>query len=87
MRIIAVSRPDSEHRHEFESFLLEFHSRTGRQVELINPDTTDGVDFCRLYEIIEYPAIICLSADGVVAGKWTASNLPSIGELAVLIES
>lgn len=87
MRIVAVYRQDSEHRRSFESFLKQLHNHTGRFAELVDPDTVSGADFCRLYDIVAYPTLICLSADGAVVGQWSMGNLPSMGELAVLIES
>ena len=34
------------------------------------------VDFCRTYDIVEYPTILALNNDGSVLASWRGKQLP-----------
>lgn len=84
MRIVIVYREASEHRMAVESFIRDYRLRTGHDVETIDPDSRDGMSFCRLYDIVEYPTIVALTDDGRVYQTWRGSHLPLISEVATV---
>lgn len=84
MRIVIVYREASEHRMAVESFIRDYRLRTGKDIETINPDTREGMSFCRLYDIVEYPTIIALMSDGSVYQVWRGAHLPTISEVATI---
>lgn len=84
MRIVMVYREASEHRMAVESFLRDYRFRTGRDIETINPDTREGMSFCRLYDIVEYPTIVALGPDNSLYQVWRGAQLPTISEVATV---
>lgn len=84
MRIVIVYREASEHRMAVESFIRDYRFRTGKDIETINPDTRDGMSFCRLYDIVEYPTIVAIMNDGSVYHSWRGQHFPTISEVATI---
>ena len=42
-------------------------------------------DFCRTYDIVEYPTIIALSADSQMQNMWSGLPLPTISEVSFYV--
>lgn len=82
MRVAVVYRQESEHRRAVEDFLYEFERQTGRSVETVSPDTKEGADFARVYDIVEYPSMVALSDDGKLQTMWRGLPLPTISEVS-----
>lgn len=86
MRLVIVYREQSEHRLMVETFIRDYKYRTGMDVETIDPDTRDGVAFCRTYDIVECPTIIALTNEGSVYQLWRGTNFPTISEVATIAQ-
>ncbi len=82
MRVVIVYRRESDHGREVVDYLRDFDYQTGYKLEECNPDTRQGMDFCRVYDIVEYPTLIALSNDGQVQQVWRGRPLPLIGEVS-----
>ena len=82
MRAVVVYRSDSEHGAPVEEYLRDFSRQTGRELEAINPDTLEGITFCKTYDIVEYPTLIALSDDGHMQESWRGLPLPTINEVS-----
>ena len=82
MRVIIIYKEQSDHAREVTSYLRDFKRQTGRDLETINPDTREGADFCRVYDIVEYPSIIALDDDGRLRNFWRGRPLPTISEVS-----
>lgn len=84
MKIICVYREASEAARDVASWLREFERRAGSRntIEIMNPDTRAGMDFCRLYDIVEYPTIIVITEDGQMIDMWRGLPLPLIDHVA-----
>lgn len=82
MRVIVVYREDSEQARTVDTFLRDFLRQTGRSIEKMDPDSGDGADFCRAYDIVEYPTMIALSDDGHMQNQWRGVPLPTISEVS-----
>lgn len=82
MRIIIVHRKDSEHRAAVEAFLRDYRQQTGNEIEEIDPDSPEGINFCSVRDIVEYPTIVALAPDGSVYQEWRGAMLPTISEVA-----
>lgn len=83
-RLVMVYREASDHRSAVESFIRDYKKRTNRVIETINPDDRDGVNFCRLHDIVEYPTLVVIGYDGAVHHQWRGVMLPTISEVAVV---
>lgn len=82
MKVAVVYRSESEHAREVEDYLRDFRSRTGRELETIDPDSRDGGSMCRVYDIVEYPTIVAIADDGQVQNSWRGLPLPTISEVS-----
>ena len=81
MRIIIIYKDFSDHSREVTDYLRDFKRQTGSELETLDPDSREGGDFCRVYDIVEYPTIIALSNSGELQNMWRGRPLPTISEV------
>lgn len=84
MRIVLVYREHSEDRRWVEEFLHDYQARTGRDIEVMDPDSPAAISFCSAYDIMRYPALIAIGNDGTVYEQWNADNWPQIDTVSGL---
>lgn len=82
MRAVVVYRVESDHAREVIDYLRDYKRQTGRELEEVDPESRDGADFCRTYDIVEYPSIIALSDSGRLLNMWRGRPLPTISEVS-----
>lgn len=82
MRVVAVAKDNTDYTRAVSEFLEAFRRQTGRELELLDPETREGESFCRTYDIVEYPSIVALSNDGQVQYMWRGVMLPTISEVS-----
>ena len=82
MRVAVVYKTESDHAREVTDYLRDFERQTGREIEQIDPETRDGISFCRTYDIVEYPSIIALTDTGQLQNLWRGRPLPTISEVS-----
>lgn len=82
MRVVVISKEQTDYARSIEMFLRDFQRQTGRELEVLDPDTLEGESFCRAYDIVEYPSIIAVSDDGVMQHLWRGTALPTISEVS-----
>ncbi|HJM04334.1 MAG TPA: hypothetical protein QF549_01690 [Candidatus Saccharimonadaceae bacterium] len=63
-------------------YLRDFKMQTGRELEVMDPESPDGVMFCRAYDIMEFPTLVALSDDGHMQNQWRGLPLPTISEVS-----
>lgn len=85
MRTIVVYKEDTDYARDVIDYLRDFKRQTGHDLEVLNPDEPDGTDFCRSYDIVEYPTIVALSDDGVMQNMWRGLPLPTISEVSYYV--
>lgn len=85
MRARIVYRENTDYARTVAEFLRDFERQTGKTVETVNPDTPDGAQFCRVYDIVEYPTIIATTDDGVLQNMWRGLPLPTINEVSAYV--
>ena len=85
MRVAVLYRDRSEHGRAVETFLGDFYRQTGRQLEVMDPDTKDAADFARVYDIVEYPTLVALSDEGQMQHQWRGLPLPTISEVSYYV--
>ncbi len=82
MRLVVVGRDMADYSRMMNEWIREFERRTGREVEVIDPDSGDGISLCRAYDVVEYPTILALNdSDGAVLSMWRGQNLPTFDEV------
>ncbi len=82
MRVVVVYKTESDHAREVFDYLRDFERQTGHQIEEIDPDSREGADFCRVYDIVEYPTILALDPNGQLLTQWRGRPLPTISEVS-----
>lgn len=87
MRVVVVSKDRTDYAREVSNYLRDFEYQTGKQLELLDPESPDGVMFCRAYDILEFPTIIALSDDGHMQNLWRGRPLPTINEVSYYVQS
>lgn len=81
MRLVVIYRTETDYARSVVEQLREFTRRTGRIVEEIDPDSDEGQNLCRTYDIVEYPTIIALTDNGTMLAMWRGLPLPTIDEM------
>ncbi len=82
MRVVCVWREGEDYSRMVEEWITAFERRTGKEIESISPDGRDGSDFCRTYDVVEYPTIMALGGDGAVLAEWRGRQLPLFDEVS-----
>lgn len=85
MKVVVVTKDNTDYARAVSDYLRDFKSRTGHDLEIINPDTRDGASFCRVYDIVEYPTMVALSDDGVMQNMWRGLPLPTMSEVSYYV--
>ena len=82
MRVVVLTRQDTDYARSVDTFVTDFARQTGRQLDVVDADSSDAVSLAETYDIVEYPTIIALSDDGQMQNMWTGTNLPTISEVS-----
>ncbi len=82
MKVRIIYKEQSDHARSVREFLRDYERRTGRTLDLVDPESREGADICRLYDIVEYPTIIAVSNDGVLLKMWRGLPLPLINDVS-----
>ncbi len=78
-RVVCVCREGMDYSRSTFDFLEDFYRKTGKQIEVLDPDREDG--FCRAYDVVEYPTILALDNNGKVLASWRGKEMPLIDEV------
>lgn len=85
MRTVVIYKSESDHARAVETFLTDFRRQTGRQIDILDPESRDGESFCRAYDIVEYPSVAALDDDGKLLNFWRGLPLPTISEVSYYV--
>ena len=86
MRVVVVYKDQTDYARSVIDFLRDFQHQTGHDVEILNPESPEGIDFCQTYDIMEYPTMIAISDDGQMQNAWTGLPLPTISEVSYYVQ-
>lgn len=82
MRVVVLTKERTDYARQVETFLVDFKRVTGRELEVIDPESPDGVGFCRAYDILQFPSMIALGNDGQMLHIWKGLPFPTINEVS-----
>ena len=85
MRVIVIYKEESDYAREVLDYLRDFTRQTSHILETLDPDSPEGIDFCRAYDIVEYPTMIALSDNGSLQNLWRGRPLPTISEVSYYV--
>lgn len=82
MRVAVIYKPESEEARTVEDYMRDVLHQTGHELEVVDPETKDGIALCEAYDILQYPALLALSDDGQMQNMWVGLPLPTISEVS-----
>ena len=85
MGLMVFTREDTDYVRRVTEFLHDFEHRTTHAIQVINPDSLEGVDLAKVYDIMEHPTIIAVAEDGRLLAQWKGLPLPTIDEVSYYV--
>jgi hypothetical protein len=83
MKAVILYKPNTERETSVHEYVREFARVTGRPIELIDVDTVHGIEIAKLYDIMQFPAIVVFKDDGEYIRSWLErDSWPTISELS-----
>jgi len=86
MKAVVVYKDQSDHAREVITWHHDFKAQTGHEIETLDPHTVEGISFCRIYDIVEYPTVIAIAHDGRQQQLWRGRPLPLISDVVYYIK-
>lgn len=86
MRVVVVFKDNTDYAREVIDYMHDFKTQTGHDLETLDPETPAGVDFCRVYDLMQFPTLIAVSNDGQVQNMWVGKPLPTISEVSYYVQ-
>lgn len=81
MRVAIITKDNTDYTRTVIDYLRDFKHQTGHDIEVIDPESRDGVSFCRVHDILEFPTIVAVREDGSLQNQWRGLPLPTISEV------
>ncbi len=82
MKVFMLYRPNTDHERRVLDYTAEVKRQTGHDIELVSLDTVEGANKAKLYDVMEYPALLVTMNDGHIQQSWSGGEkLPLINEI------
>jgi len=85
MRVVVVYKQQTDYARQVDDFLFDFKRLTGHDLEVIDPESHEGISFCEAYGILEYPTVIAISDSGQMQNMWKGLPLPTMSEVSYYV--
>jgi hypothetical protein len=82
MTICILYHPESEFARSVEEYAHDFERERGEPIELISLESTKGAEIARLYDVVQYPALLAIAEDGQLQKVWQGEVMPLKDEVA-----
>lgn len=82
MKLFILYHPQSDHARMVEEYVRGFEQTRRKMIELISLESKEGAEMARLYDIVQYPAVLALRQDGQLLKLWQDEHLPLMDEVA-----
>lgn len=86
MRVVVVYKQQTDYARRVEDYMFDFKRQTGRELEVLNPESKEGISFCEAHDLLEYPTILALSDEGQAVSTWRGFPLPTISEVSYYVQ-
>lgn len=83
---MVVYKEQTDYARQVLDYLRDFEHQTGHVLETMDPETAAGVDFCKTYDLMEFPTMVALSDDGSIQNTWQGLPLPTISEVSYYVQ-
>lgn len=81
MRLRLIHRERSDYAAAVRDFTRELQVGGIVDIEEVDPDSPEGADVCSLYGIVQYPAVLVTTDDGVSTFMSQGLPLPLVREV------
>ncbi len=85
MKMIMLYHPVSGHARQVEEYARDFERVHHQAPELVSLETPEGAQLARVYDVVQYPAIIVTQDDGAHMKQWEGEKLPLMDEVAAQV--
>ena len=82
MKAVMIYKEESDHARVVLDYMRDFTRQTGKELEVMDPDSREGSSFCRVYDIVQYPTLIALDDSSRMVQMWPGLPLPRIMEVS-----
>ena len=83
MKVVVLYHPNAEFARMVEQYARDFERSQGYSLELMSLESRDGADMARLYDVVQYPALLAINErDKSLARLWQGEKLPLMSEVA-----
>jgi hypothetical protein len=86
VKVVAIFKPETDYARTVTDFLHDFKAQTGHDLEIIDPESPAGVDFCKAYDILQFPTLVAMADDGTLQTQWQGLPLPTISEVSYYVQ-
>ena len=86
MKVVVIYKDNTDYSREVTDYLRDFQRQTGHELETMDPESSAGVDFCRTYDILQFPSLIAISDEGQLQNIWQGTPLPTISEVSYYVK-
>lgn len=86
MKTLLLYRDNDPSTRQALDYQRDFTSRTGKKLLTMDPESPEGVELCRLYDILQFPAILVRDDSGGLQNLWIGDQLPTFSELSIYVE-
>lgn len=85
MKVVVVSKDGTDYARSVSDWLRDFTRQTGKELEALDPDSREGAEFCRVYDVVEYPTLVAFDNTGTMQTMWRGTMLPTISEVSYYV--
>lgn len=85
MKVVVIYKEQTDYARQVIDYLRDFKIQTGHDLETLDPESPQGVDFCRTYDMMQFPTLIALSDEGLMQNMWVGLPLPTISEVSYYV--
>lgn len=86
MKVVVIYKDNMDYSREVTDYLRDFKRQTGHDLTILDPESPEGVDFCRTYDIMRFPSLIAISDEGQLQNIWQGTPLPTISEVSYYVK-
>lgn len=86
MRVVVIYSDQTDYARQVIDYIADFKRQTGHDLETIDPESPEGIDFSQTYDIMQLPTMIAISDEGVMQNTWAGLPFPTISEVSYYVQ-
>ena len=79
--MLMLYHPQSDHARAVEEFARDFKVLKTKNLDLFSLETKEGSALAKLYDIVQYPAILVVQESDELVKDWQGMPLPLMDEV------